>query len=363
MRNILILLAVIILVSYAVNDSHGEDSFLGRLQSGIGILMEEIDSGEFTEKIHDLFLSRENRSQKSTDENAGQMTLEPPEEHLFSVANIELGMTKNEVEALYGAPQRITRNEYNTDWHIYHQYYQNFFLVSYQEDGRVSALFTNQDLIASENGIRYGTPKETVLAAMGEPLTAIQKGFVQYKLPEDREFDIFYQYGNYITVFYDQLENETVTAILIVSDKLEKEKPGIYQNADETLREGFEYTLFDLTNAERVKHGLNPLKWDDNVRSTAREHSEDMAQNGFFSHTNLRGQSPFDRMKEDRILFTFAGENLAYGQFSSIYAHEGLFNSPGHRKNILEKRYVYAGVGVAFNKNHEPFFTQKFYAR
>ncbi|EKN67647.1 SCP-like extracellular [Neobacillus bataviensis LMG 21833] len=35
-------------------------------------------------------------------------------------------------------------------------------------------------------------------------------------------------------------------------------------------------------------------------------------------------------MKEDHIIFYLAGENLAYGQLSSIFAHEGLMNSLGH---------------------------------
>ena len=43
-------------------------------------------------------------------------------------------------------------------------------------------------------------------------------------------------------------------------------------------------------------------------------------------------------MKRDGIQFNVAAENLAYGQQSSIYAHEGLMNSLGHRENILNTR-------------------------
>ena len=61
-----------------------------------------------------------------------------------------------------------------------------------------------------------------------------------------------------------------------------------------------------------------------------------MAENAYFNHENLQGQSPFDRMREDDIAFSMAGENLAYRQFSSIFAHEGLMDSLGHRENILK---------------------------
>ncbi len=42
-----------------------------------------------------------------------------------------------------------------------------------------------------------------------------------------------------------------------------------------------------------------------------------MAKNHYFDHTNLKGQSPFDRLKKDGITFNSAGENLAYGQVSN----------------------------------------------
>ncbi|MGA9227337.1 MAG: CAP domain-containing protein, partial [Mesobacillus sp.] len=142
-----------------------------------------------------------------------------------------------------------------------------------------------------------------------------------------------------------------------------KSKTGFYTEATAPLKEGFEYQLFDLTNAARVKNGLGVLTWDDPVKETARKHSLDMAENNYFSHTNLEGESPFDRMAEDNITFAVAGENLAYGQFSSIFAHEGLMNSLGHRENILKPDYELLGVGVAFGPKFEPYFTENFYTK
>lgn len=81
--------------------------------------------------------------------------------------------------------------------------------------------------------------------------------------------------------------------------------------------------------------------------------------NNYFSHTNLNGQSPFDRMTEDNFAYRMEGENLATGQTSSIFVHEGLMNSLGHRKNILQTDFI-IGVGVAFNKDSRPYFTENF---
>ncbi|WP_311200282.1 CAP domain-containing protein [Oceanobacillus sojae] len=141
---------------------------------------------------------------------------------------------------------------------------------------------------------------------------------------------------------------------------MEASRAALYSAGSEDLKKGFEYQLFDLTNATRVNHGLSVLEWNEEVRETARKHSTDMAENQYFNHTNLQGQSPFDRMEEDNISFTTAGENLAYGQLSSIFAHQGLTNSEGHRENILQDRFAELGVGVDFNNDNQPFYTENF---
>ncbi|MBT2679948.1 CAP domain-containing protein [Bacillus sp. ISL-35] len=289
--------------------------------------------------------------------------LETPSEKTFTIHNIGIGDGKGDVEKQLGAPKRVSVNEYGTEWHAYHENFQNFIMVSYSKDGTVNALFTNQELIAAKNGIKYGASKETVRQTLGEPLGEIRKGLVYYQFQKDQDYDVYNIDDSYVTVFYDKHRNNTVTAIQIISEKLEQSKAGFYTEASDALKEGFEYQLFDLTNASRVVHGLGILTWDDPVRVTARRHSADMAENSYFSHTNPEGQSPFDRMAEDDIAFSVAGENLAYGQFSSIFAHEGLMNSLGHRENILKPDFKLLGVGVAFGPKHEPYFTENFYSK
>jgi uncharacterized protein YkwD len=301
--------------------------------------------------------------EQSKEEQPEKLELAPPSEQTFSIHNIELGNDKNDIEHNLGAAKRASINEYGANWHAYHENYQDFFMVMYDDNNKAAGLYTNQDLLASTNGIKIGnSSKETVRSILGEPITKIQKGMVIYQLQEDSDNDLFLLDDAYVTLFYDKHENDTVTAIQIISKPLEENKKDFYTDATPTLKEGFEYQMFDLTNAARVNHQLPILAWDDNVRETAREHSADMAENDYFDHKNLEGQTPFDRMKEDAVAFHTAGENLAYGQLSSIFAHEGLMNSLGHRENILRKDYEYLGVGVAFNEKSQPYYTQNYYA-
>lgn len=289
--------------------------------------------------------------------------LNTPTDQSFSILNIELGDTREEVEKLTGEAKRVTLNEYDTNWYAYHENYQNFVMVSYDDNNKVVGLYTNQDLISSTNGIKYGDAKDIVLDKLGDPLTKIRKGFVYYQFPEERDFETYQLDGSIITLFFDKHQENTLTSLKIISEKLEQNKTDFYTKGSKELSEGFEFQLFDLTNATRVNHELNILAWDDHVRVTAKKHSKDMAENNYFDHTNLNGQSPFDRMAEDEISFTMAGENLASGQFSSIFAHEGLMNSLGHRKNIIKRDFRFLGVGVAFNDQSHPYYTEKFFTR
>ncbi|KLT15643.1 serine protease [Neobacillus vireti] len=323
-------------------------------------------SGKIQQLWEQLYLKLKDLPQSQQKEKPAdreKLALKTPVEQVFSIHNVELGETIENIEHNLGQANRASLNEYGAKWYAYHDNYRDFFMIMYDEKNKAAGLYTNQDLIASANGIKLGSSKESVRATLGEPLTKIQKGLMIYQLQENSDNDVFLLDGVYVTIFYDKHENNTVTAMQLINKDTEQKKRELYTEASPDLKEGFEYQLFDLTNASRVEHGLPILTWDNDVKETARKHSTDMAVNQYFDHTNRKGQSPFDRMKEDHIIFHLAGENLAYGQFSSIFAHEGLMNSLGHRENILRDGYKYLGVGVAFNDQSQPYYTENFYAK
>src|SRR3954462_9081463 len=124
-------------------------------------------------------------------------------------------------------------------------------MVMYDQYSKAAGLFTNQDLIASTNGIKIGSSKETVRKKLGEPITEIQKGLTVYQLQEDNDYDVFLLKRTYVTIFYDKHENNTVTAMQLISKDFEEKKTDFYTKANAAMKEGFEYQLFDLTNAAR----------------------------------------------------------------------------------------------------------------
>ncbi|RDU37962.1 serine protease [Neobacillus piezotolerans] len=273
---------------------------------------------------------------------------------------VELTDSRTSIIDKLGTEKRISANEYGTSWYTYQKAYRNFYMISYV-NGKIGALYTMDSGFQIGN-VKVGMARDSIKAALGNPVEGILKGDISYSTRNDSEQETFYRNGFYITVFYDIHNYGKVTALQVVSSDVENRKAGFYGPSSTSLQQAFELQLFDLVNAERVRKGLPALAWSEKARASSRSHSLDMAANNFFSHTNLRGQDPFERMRASGIVYQAAGENIAMGYASSILAHEGLMNSLGHRKNILSGSYSYLGTGVQFQAGTmRPYYTQNFY--
>ncbi|MBI2443292.1 MAG: CvpA family protein [Candidatus Levybacteria bacterium] len=112
-------------------------------------------------------------------------------------------------------------------------------------------------------------------------------------------------------------------------------------------------------NRERKRHGLAPVVMDPVLRTIARSYAKTMLQEGFFSHFDRQGNSPFDRMDKAGISYLSAGENLALAPNTQL-AMQGLMNSPGHRANILSPNFGHVGIGVMDGGIYGKMFVQEF---
>lgn len=114
---------------------------------------------------------------------------------------------------------------------------------------------------------------------------------------------------------------------------------------DLDLAEAGEQEMLRLINRERTERDLEPLQWCAQCAEVARAHSKDMYRNGYFSHVDLDGADPFERMRRAGIVYDSAGENLAIAP-TIQEAHDGLMRSPDHRENILRLGFDQVGIGI-----------------
>lgn len=113
--------------------------------------------------------------------------------------------------------------------------------------------------------------------------------------------------------------------------------------------EGVEFASFSLVNAEREGLGEATVSRNDKVAKVAREYSEKMRDEGFFSHVAPDGLTLRQRLESAGVEFASAAENLAKVTNSAdpaAFAHTLLMAQPKHRENILDPEYELLGVGA-----------------
>lgn len=126
-----------------------------------------------------------------------------------------------------------------------------------------------------------------------------------------------------------------------------------------SVNEELEMQMLEKVNQERVAVNLKPLSMDEEARKLARDYGKYLFKNGIFSHTDLEGKGPSERMEAVGIEYMFSGENLALAS-TLEKAHTGLMESKGHRENILYPFFGKVGIGVIDGGDYGMIFVQEF---
>lgn len=88
-----------------------------------------------------------------------------------------------------------------------------------------------------------------------------------------------------------------------------------------------------------------PLSMSPQLRCAARNHSRDIVERSFFSHTNPDGEGPRERIAKTDYEWSFWGENLALGLRTPQQVVDGWLRSPGHCANLMKPEFTETGVG------------------
>jgi uncharacterized protein YkwD len=127
-----------------------------------------------------------------------------------------------------------------------------------------------------------------------------------------------------------------------------------------------------LVNRERVDRGERALVASARLQWIAQRHSQSMASGGYFAHVGPRGDTPFSRIRSVGFLSRprrvhHVGENIGWGTLwmakpRAIVA--AWMASPGHRANILDRRFRFTAIGVCPRAPHSrqrgAIYTQDF---
>jgi uncharacterized protein YkwD len=118
-----------------------------------------------------------------------------------------------------------------------------------------------------------------------------------------------------------------------------------------------ESQLLAQINLTRGRHGLRSLRLSAGLTAAADQHSQSMAQKGYFSHDSANGGSFFKRIAS---FYTYrgysnwsAGENILYStpDIDPAGALRLWMHSPEHRANLLNRSWREIGLGAVHSAN------------
>jgi uncharacterized protein YkwD len=111
-----------------------------------------------------------------------------------------------------------------------------------------------------------------------------------------------------------------------------------------------------LINAERAARGIRALTENPEMARASERYSRRMVRRRFFDHVGPHGDTVVERLRAVGYLHLdpsarwAVGENLAWGRRASGTPRQivrAWMQSPGHRRNILSRRYHEVGLGIA----------------
>nr|WP_330218417.1 CAP domain-containing protein [Sporosarcina globispora] len=290
-----------------------------------------------------------------------------PEKGLASL----MGKSAAELKDSLGAPSRIDSSLYGYDWWIYNISDTEYIQAGVSKNKVISMFATGED--ADINPFKIGQPiGELYASVFFETDFNLKVGDSSYRLElseDDLNTRPLVMVGEYYAQLYIDRFSGTLSSVrLMDAATLIKLRPYemVYRGEllepplpspafEEEVERAKERQIFDLTNVIRVRHHLQPLKWDELTAAAAFAHSKDMYENNDFSHTSKTYGDLSDRLEAGGISYETAGENIAANYTDAPAVVEGWLNSKGHRDSLLNEEFTHLGVGV-----YKKHFTQNF---
>jgi len=140
--------------------------------------------------------------------------------------------------------------------------------------------------------------------------------------------------------------------------------------------------VWEFTNDERAKHGLNRVEYAPRIVDPAREHSRNMAKHDYVGHTEPNGETGEERYAG---VCDYSGSGYSFGENAygawykqdmridngevvylsterelARYLVDGWMDSEGHRENILNPSWQELGVGIYKREDGHVFASQTF---
>ena len=103
-----------------------------------------------------------------------------------------------------------------------------------------------------------------------------------------------------------------------------------------------------------------PVVWNKKLAEASLNHSLDMAENGFLSHTGSNGDELYERLLRVQYDWIAYAENIGHGYKDSEEAVKSWLKSKMHCKNIMNPEFEEIGAAQAKSASYRTYLTLVF---
>ncbi|MGM9925251.1 MAG: CAP domain-containing protein [Bacillus sp. (in: firmicutes)] len=282
-----------------------------------------------------------------------------------------IGKQSSAIVKQFGQPSRKDPSAYGYEWWIYSDQAEKYMQVAVK-DGRVVSLYAlGKDLNIAPFSI--GQPVDQLFQHVNLETTLDlewEGNSYRFELSEEDlgVRPLVRMDNGYAQVYIDKFTGRISSVRYMDAETLVKQRPYelIYRGElppDDVLSEqewqlveaGSDQQIFDITNIIRERFDLGLVEWDETTAEVAFLHSMDMSKENYFSHESPKNGDLANRLKEGKVKYELAGENIAAQYVDGLAACEGWLNSKGHREALLNEEFTHLGVGV-----YQKYYTQNF---
>lgn len=129
-------------------------------------------------------------------------------------------------------------------------------------------------------------------------------------------------------------------------------------------------SIVKQTNVFREAEGLETLSTNEQLRQTAQDFADYMAETNRYGHT-ADGRRPSQRVSAHDYTYCVVAENIAYHfhtrgiatQQLADQAFTGWKNSPGHRRNMLKLHVTETGVALSQSESTGVYYAVQLFGR
>lgn len=247
-----------------------------------------------------------------------------------------------DVSKLYG--DRMVDSHHGFHWYYFDQKWDQFVMTGINHDQEIVGGVSKTPTESFKYPIRIGQTRELTQLNMGKRAKKmlVSNYYTDY-------YDMYYDglADRYIYLFYDAEESFRLRTIMWIDANTHRDYPKLVTSKEQN------HLLYTLTQVERVNRGLRPYEYDEKLEEIAQAHSEDMAEHEFFGHVSSDGRKVEERYAKAKLPTSTLRENVGMNEFGTLFAHEMLMNSSGHRASKLAENVTHIGVGTVARINNK----------